>query len=141
MVATLYDPARDKFARGALNWVTTTEMRVVLIGPGYVFSAAHEFLSSIAAADRIAISTLGGRVTDGTGVCDGSDVRFSQVGGTQNVVALAIYQLAVDGLGNQDDAASQLIGFHNQAPEFPLTPDGADILITWDNGPNKIFKL
>lgn len=27
------------------------------------------------------------------------------------------------------------------APEFPITPDGSDVTITWDTGPDGIFTL
>jgi len=39
------------------------------------------------------------------------------------------------------DSTSPLIAFIDTATGLPITPNGGDIIVTWDNGPNKIFKL
>ena len=38
-------------------------------------------------------------------------------------------------------AAQRVIAFIDTATGLPVTPNGGDITITWDNGANKIFKL
>ena len=39
------------------------------------------------------------------------------------------------------DATSPLIASIATATGLPITPNGGDIIVTWDNGANKIFKL
>ena len=39
------------------------------------------------------------------------------------------------------DSTSPLIAFIDTATGLPITPNGGDIIVTWDNGPNKLFKL
>jgi len=34
-----------------------------------------------------------------------------------------------------------LIAFIDTATNLPVTPNGGDIIVAWDNGANKIFKL
>jgi hypothetical protein len=38
-------------------------------------------------------------------------------------------------------ATSPLIAYIDTATGLPVTPNGGDITVTWDNGSNKIFKL
>jgi hypothetical protein len=38
-------------------------------------------------------------------------------------------------------ATSPLVAFFDTATGLPVTPNGGDIIITWDSGANKIFKL
>ena len=39
------------------------------------------------------------------------------------------------------EATSPLIAYIDTATGLPITPNGGDIIVTWDNGANKIFKL
>ena len=39
------------------------------------------------------------------------------------------------------DAASPLLAFIDTATGLPITPNTGDIIVNWDNGANKIFKL
>ena len=39
------------------------------------------------------------------------------------------------------DATARLIAYIDTATGLPVTPNGGDITIVWDDGPNKIFKL
>ena len=40
-----------------------------------------------------------------------------------------------------DEAVDSGINFIDTATGLPITPNGGDIIVTWDNGANKIFKL
>ena len=40
-----------------------------------------------------------------------------------------------------DNATSPLIALIDSATGLPITPNGGDIIVVWDNGANKIFKL
>ena len=39
------------------------------------------------------------------------------------------------------EATSPLIAYIDTATGLPITPNGGDIIVTWDNGVNKIFKV
>ena len=39
------------------------------------------------------------------------------------------------------EATSPLIAMIDTATGLPITPNGGDIIVTWDNGVNKIFKV
>jgi hypothetical protein len=59
---------------------------------------------------------------------------FSAVTGDQSE-ALVIYK------DTGSAATSPLIAYIDTATGLPVTPNGADVTVTWDNGSNKIFKL
>jgi hypothetical protein len=111
----------------------TDTIRVALVSAAYTPSAAHQFLSSVTGvvgtAQQITSPTVSG------GAFDGADVTFTAVTGAQ-VVGLVIYKdTGVAG-------TSPLVAFIDQvAAGLPVTPNGGDISIQWDNGANRIFRL
>lgn len=135
MANALYDKARERFLRGQLDWLTDT-IKVVLVDTGNysVNLAAHEFLSDIPSAARVAISgALTGKTATG-GVADADDVTIAAVSGP-TVEALVIFK----DTGNP--STSPLIAWIDTASGLPFTPNGGDVTIQWDNGANRIFKL
>jgi len=134
MSNTLYDPGRDKFLNGDIDYTNDT-IKVYLIDlADYTFSAAHEFLSSVAAGGRVANAALAGKSTS-AGVADANDTVLSSVTGDPCEALILVKDT-----GNE--ATSPLIGYIDTAAAgLPVTPNGGDITITWDNGANKIFKL
>ena len=52
-----------------------------------------------------------------------------------SVEALVIYQ------DSGVSATSRLIAYIDTATGLPVTPNGGNITVTWDNGANRIFKL
>lgn len=139
MANTLYDKARERFLRGQLNWDNDT-IKVALIDKD-VYSpnfAAHEFLSDVSGSSFIAPGaqqgvTLTGK-TSVAGAADANDITFSAVSGATSE-ALLIYK------DTGDPATSPLIAMIDSATGLPITPNGGDIIVVWDNGANKIFKL
>ena len=134
MSNTLYDKGREKFAKAQINWETDT-IKADLVDTGaYTFSQTHEFLSDIPGASRIStLVALSGKTATG-GACDANDVTFPSVSGA-TIEAIVIYKEGAS------DAASPLIGFFDTATGLPITPNTGDIIVNWDNGTNKIFKL
>ena len=63
-----------------------------------------------------------------------NDVTFTSVTGA-SIEAIVLYK------DTGTDATSPLIAFIDTATGLPITPNGGDIIVTWDNGANKIFKL
>lgn len=134
MANVLYDPARQAFLEADLDW-TGQDMRVILVDlADYTFSAAHQFLTSVPAGARVAVSGALTGKTATNGVADADDVTFTAVAGDQSE-ALVIYQ------HTGVDATSRLVAFIDTATGFPITPNGGNITVIWDSGANRIFKL
>ena len=134
MANVLYDPGRDAFLNGDIDFTNDT-IRVYLVDTAdYAFSASHQYLSQVAAAGRVANAVLAGKTTS-AGVADASDTVLSSVSGDQCEALILVKDTG-------SDATSLLIGYIDTAAAgLPVTPNGGDITITWDNGANKIFKL
>lgn len=135
MANTLYDAARQRFLEAQINWLTDT-MKVLLVDTGAYTpqTAVHQYLSDIASSSRIAGPvTLTSKTTTG-GAADAADVTFTSVTGA-SIEAIVIYS------DTGTESTSPLIAFIDTATGLPITPNGGDIIVTWDNGVNKIFKV
>ena len=135
MANALYDKGRQGFLDGSIDW-DTDDIRVILIDTAdyTVDLATHDNLDDIPGAARVAVSgSLTGK-TVADGVADAADVVLSAVTGDQSE-ALVIYK------HTGVESTSRLIAYIDTATGLPVTPNGGDITIAWDNGANKIFKL
>lgn len=134
MANTLYDKAREGLLTKQFNWTSDT-FKVYLIDAGaYTFSAAHQFLSSVAGGARIAGPVTLTTPTATGGAADADDVTFTAVSGV-SCEALLIYQ------HTGVDATSTLFAYIDTATGLPITPNGGDIIVQWDSGTNKIFRI
>lgn len=133
MANALYDKGREKFLTGAINASADT-LKCALLKSTYAPTlASDEFYSGISAHVVGSPQTLTSK-TVAAGVLDAADVTFTAVP-TANVSYCAIYK----DTGNA--ATSPLIALFDTAAGLPVSTNGGDIIIAWDNGPNKIFKL
>ena len=135
MANTLYDAARKRFLEAQINWMTDT-IKVYLVDTGAYtpVTGTHEYLSDIPTSARIAGPvTLTSKTTTG-GAADAADITFTSVSGT-SIKAIVIYS------DTGTESTSPLIAFIDTATGLPITPNGGDIIVTWDNGTNKIFKV
>ena len=135
MANALFDKARERFLNAQLSWSADT-FKAVLVDTGTytVNLAAHEFLADVGAGARIATSgPFTEKFTTG-GAADAANVEFLSVTGA-SIEAIIIYK------DTGSDATSPLVAFIDTATGLPITPNGGSIIVTWDNGPNKIFKL
>lgn len=134
MANLLYDKARQRFLEGQINWLTDTIKVYLIDNPTYSYVSTHEFLSDVAVSSRVAGPvTLTNKSTVG-GAADANDVTFTSVSGSQ-----LEYILIYKDTGTEN--TSPLIALIDTANGLPITPNGGDIIVTWDNGTNKIFKL
>ncbi len=141
MANVLYDPGREGFLAGEIDWDTAT-IKASLVR-GYTFSAAHKFVSDAtgAGATLVATATLGTKsITNG--VADAADSAYTAVAAGAAIDTILIYQASAVG-GGADVAASaqRLIARIDTATGLPVTPNGGGINGAWDNGTNRIFKL
>ena len=135
MANTLYDLARQRFLEAQINWMTDT-IKVLLVDTGAYTpqTSVHQYLSDIPTSARIAGPvTLTAKSTTG-GAADAADITFTAVSGA-SIEAIIIY------VDSGTEATSPLIAFIDTATGLPITPNGGDIIVTWDNGTNKIFKV
>lgn len=135
MTKALYDLGREGFLGGDIDW-DANSIKAVLVDEGqYVLNlAAHQFLSDIPAGARVAISPALTNKTKTGGVADADDPTFTAVAGP-TVEGVAFF--ADTGVA----ATSRLIGYVNEGVNLPVTPNGGDVILQFDNTANKIFKL
>lgn len=100
-------------------------VKVALVTAGYTYSSAHQFYSSVSASVVGTPQTIGSK-TFTNGVFDGADVTFTAVSGSQ-VTQLVIY------IDTGNTATSPLVALIDTGvTNLPVTPNGGDILITWN---------
>lgn len=141
MANALFDPGREGFLLGEIDYDTAT-IKASLVR-SYTFSAAHKFVSELTGAGGVLVATVTLASKTGTaGVADAADVTFTAVAAGAAVTGIVLYQAsAVGGGGDVAASAQRLIGWIDTATGLPVTPNGGDIGITWDNGSNRIFRL
>ena len=135
MTNALFDKGREGILDRTVD-VTAATLKGYLIR-GYTFSAAHQFISDVTGAGGTIVGTktaLTGK-SYASGVLDATDLVLPTV---PSGAACQAIILAID---TGTDSTSRLVAFIDTATNLPVTPNGADITVTWDNGANKIFKL
>lgn len=141
MANVLFDPGREGFLAGEIDWDTAT-IKAALTR-SYTLTASHKFVSDAtgAGADLISTFTLTSKsVTNG--VADAADGVWLAVAAGAAATSILIFQSsAVTGGGDVAASAQRLIAFLDSATNLPVTPNGGDINCAWDNGASKIFKL
>lgn len=135
MANRLYDSGRQAFLEGSINWLSDTIKCILIDAADYsVNTTTDNALDDIPGAARVATSGALGSKTSTAGVADAADVTFTAVTGDQSE-ALVIYK------DTGVESTSLLIAYIDTATGLPVTPNGGDITVQWDNGANKIFKL
>lgn len=137
MANTLYDKARQRFLEGQFNWMTDTIQAVLVDTANYTPNfSGHEFYQDITPAARIGLGpvTLSTGKSTAGGAADANDITFTTVSGP-SVEAIVLFKWT------GDPATSPLIAYIDTGTGLPITPNGGDIIVTWDSGPNKIFKV
>lgn len=133
MANAIYPKAKEQLLQGGINMSTGT-VKVALVDTGtYTYSSTHQFLSSLTGTVGTA-QTLATK-TFTNGVFDAADVTFTAVTGA-TAEALVIY------VDTGSSATSPLIMYQDTGVTgLPVTPNGGDINLVFDNGTNRIFAL
>lgn len=134
MANALYDPGREGFLDGSIDW-DTNDQRVMLVLSTYTFSAAHKFLADLGAVDNGRSAALTSKTVT-NGVADAADTTLTATAASA-CKALVVFQ------HTGSDATARLIAYIDTPTSgLPFTPAASQVVnITWDNGANKIFKL
>ena len=135
MANGLYSKAKEGLLNGTINWATGN-IKVVLVDTGtYSPSlASNQYLSDIPSGARIATSANLSSKTVTGGVADAADVVLSAVSGA-TIEAAVFYQ------DTGTASTSPLIYFCDMGTGLPITPNGGDITLQFDNGSSRIFAL
>jgi hypothetical protein len=145
MATALYDKGRNHFAFGDFIWKlsggSTIKATLIDAADYTVDLANHEYMNTntVPAAAKVATATLT-LIDASAGICDAQDAAFTAVTGDQSE-ALIIWKDGGGGGTTASGTTDLLIAYIDNATGLPITPNGADINLVWDNGANKIFKL
>lgn len=134
-MSALYDKGREGIA-GSID-LLADDIRVAAVGAGYTPNlATHQYVADLG-ANIIARSGSLGSKTVAAGVFDAADTTITLAASQPVVACLVIFK------STGVDATSQLICYINTATGLPFTPSsaGGDVIITWPNGTDRIFKL
>lgn len=137
MANALYGKGRNKFARGEFAWKAsggdTIKAALVKTSTYTVAIDSHEFYSDLGSS--VVGTPVALTLADpALGVLDANDVTFSAVTGDP-VGAIVIYK------DSGSPTTSPLLAYIDTATGLPVTPNGGDISVVFDNGSNKIAKL
>lgn len=112
--------------------LNTADVRAILVDAAdYTFSAAHDFLDDVPAGARVATAALSSE-SWASATFDAGDVTLLAVTGDPSEVVILYIHTGTE-------STSRLICYIDTATGLPVTPNGGNITITWDNGANKIF--
>lgn len=139
MANALYDLGRQGFLDGSIDW-DTNNIKCALVRNYTPNLATHNDLDDVTVAGGGTIAATSANLSSKTvaaGVADAADVTFTAVGAGTACAHVVIYQ------DTGSSATSRLIALIDTTTgvTLPVTPNGGDIIIQWDNGANKIFKL
>lgn len=94
----------------------------------------HDFLNDIPVGARVgsAVTLSGKDTTDG--VFDANNISFTGLVSAPTIEALVIYK------STGTESTSALIAYFDTATGLPVAAGATQVDVTWDNGPNKIFR-
>lgn len=142
MANSLFPLGREGFLDGTIDWDTAV-IKVALVR-GYTYDSTDKFVSDATSGGATLVATSGALTskTVTQGVADAADVTFTAVAAGAAITSILVFQAsAVTGGADVAATAQRLIAYLDTGTGLPVTPNGGDITITWDNGANKIFTL
>ena len=133
MANALYNLGRQAFLEGNIAWLSD-KISVILVTNSYTPNLyTHQFLSDIG-ANTVGTAQILSNKTSTFGVANATDIVFGAVAGGSTVNYILIYK-------DTGDSNSLLIAIIDTGNNLPITTNGGDVDVNWDNGINKIFKL
>lgn len=130
-----YTFANQQFLSGQLDWLTDTFKVLLVDTANYtVVNDVDEHLADIPMIARIATSGALTHPSATNGVALADDVTVNAVAGP-TIEAIVIFH------DTGDPATSELVCYLDTGIGLPWNPQGGNVVIHWDRGPNGIFKL
>jgi hypothetical protein len=134
MANAWYAKGKQHLLDGDIDISADTIKAVLVDGADYTPNlATDDALDDIPSGGRVATGTLASKTTT-DGVFDAADLTLTAVTGDPSEY-VAIYK------DSGVASTSWLMLLIDTATGLPVTPNGGDISIAWDNGANKIAKL
>lgn len=135
MANAIYDKWKEAILNGGSNVALSGTVKVTLVdGASYTPNmSTHDFIDDISAPARISTQTLANK-TYTLGVFDADDVTFT-------TVTAGTYEYLVIWIDTGVEATSRLVALFDTATGLAVTSTGGNVIVTWDSGANKIFKL
>lgn len=136
MANALYGKGKEKLlsSTSAVSLDTDT-IKAALVSSAYTPNLSTDEFYSTISANVLGTPVALASKTITLGVFDAADVTFAAVAAGSTAKYVAIYKDT--GLSS----SSPLLALLDTITGFPYATNGGDILITWDNGANKIFAL
>lgn len=123
MANAIYPLAKQGLLKGDIDLDGTVKAVLVDLAD-YTYSSAHQYLSDVPVAARVATSAALASKTFTNGVFDAADFSFTSVTGDQSEALIIYIDTGVAG-------TSPLIAFYDTGVTgFPITPDGNNINVT-----------
>jgi hypothetical protein len=138
----VYNKFKTKLADGTIDWDTTTNIKVMLVGTGYTFDAEHDFVGDIVAQESSGSGYVGGYTGAGrkaiatrtvvqVDASDRAELRTADGSVTWTAINVGAVKAAVIFHEITSDAASELIAYIDTTG-FPVTTNGGDFTINWN---------
>lgn len=125
MANAVYPKFKEALLKGDVDLDSATLAVVLVDLADYTYSSAHDFLDDVASGGRVASVDLSS-VTTTNGLIDAADAVFTAVSGDVSE-ALILY------INTGSAATSRLVAFFDTGVTgLPVTPNGANINITWN---------
>lgn len=136
MSNTLYNKARELGLTTGLGWGTNTIKAQLIDVTNYTMDVADVYLDEVPLNSRVGNPvTLSGKSTTDGGA-GASNTTFTGIAdGSPTIEALILY------IDTGDEATSHLIAYIDTMTDLPITPNGNNIVVTWNSDVNKIFRL
>ena len=133
MANTVFNPSREGFLAGEIDWDTAV-IKAALVR-SYTVAASHKFVSDVTGAGGVLHATSAAltskTVTNGT--ADAADVTFSAVASNASGHSILVFQSsAVTGGADVAATAQRVICWLDTGTNLPITPNGGDIVIAWN---------
>lgn len=135
-----FTPGIEGYLKGEIDFDTAVFKAAFV--RGYVFNAAHKFVSDVTGAGGTLNGTsaaLALTVTGGT--VDAADTTVTTVASAVDHGILVYQASAVGGGADVSASAQRVVVYLDTGAGLPIQPGSGATPITWDNGTNKIFKV
>lgn len=135
MASAIYDKAAESFLKGEIALLSDDIRLICVDSADYTpNTASDQYLTSIAAGGRVGVSGALQNKAIANRAFDADDITITGVSGDQ-------FEYVVVYKHTGADATARLIAIFDSGTGLPFTPSGGDILIKFDSGTNKIFRL
>jgi hypothetical protein len=142
MANGVYNKFKTRLADGTIDWDTTTNIKVMLVGAGYTFDADHAFVGDIVAQESSGTGYTGGyggagrkaiatRTVVQVDASDRAELRTADGTCTWTAINVGVVKAAVIFHEITSDALSELIAYIDTTG-FPVTTNGGDFTINWN---------